>query len=207
MKANPVVTKYFIDGCGRCKLGGTPACKVHNWDQELDALRTIILAFELKEELKWGVPCYTLHGKNVLILSALKDCCLVSFFKGALINDYAALLEKPGPNTHAERVIRFRSLQDVERIKDILENHIKEAIAIEQSGAKIQAPNNSIQLPPEFHQKLQSDPVLKTAFESLTPGRQKGYALFFSAPKQPGTRESRIQKCIPLILMGKGLND
>ncbi len=208
MKPNPGVDIYFKDGCGRCSFFQTINCKVHNWDKELAALRKFILKHELNEELKWGVPCYTLNGKNVLILTALKDCTLVSFFKGALINDHFKLLEKPGPNTQAERVLKFRSMKDVSERQLALEKYITEAIALERSGAKITADKiKPLELPVELANRLNKDPELKTAFEQLTPGRQKGYIIFISGAKQSSTRESRISKCTPLILLGKGLMD
>ena len=134
---NPQVDKYLIDGCGRCPLGGTPECKVHNWDEELILLREIILESELKEELKWGVPCYTFKGKNVLLLSALKGFVTVAFLKGSLLKDPEKLLVAPGANSHADRQFRFTSVKDIISCRPIILDYIKEAIEIEKAGLTV----------------------------------------------------------------------
>lgn len=202
------VDQYLLDGCGRCAFYATPQCKVHNWAKELEILRGILLSTELKEEIKWGVPCYTLNNKNVLILSAFKNYCAVSFFKGVLLKDDDGLLEKPGPNTHDARILKFTDSQQIVQRDKALHNFIEQAIAIEKSGKKVETTNKAdLVFPDELTEKLNADATLKKAFLALTPGRQKGYVLHFSQPKQPKTREARIEKCIPKIMEGKGFND
>ncbi|TNE56475.1 MAG: hypothetical protein EP344_12380 [Bacteroidetes bacterium] len=204
---NPQVDLYFTEGCGRCPLGGTPDCKVHKWPDILEQLRLIVLDCGLTEEIKWGVPCYTNEGNNILLLSAFKDYCSLSFFKGALLQDPIGILEMPGPNSQAARLIRFTDAQKVLELEPILKTYIAAAIEVEKSGLKVQFKKNPEPVPEELQQKLDEDPVFRAAFEALTPGRQRGYILHFSAPKQSKTRESRIEKCMPQILSGKGLHD
>ena len=199
---------YFKDGCGRCSLGGTPQCKVHNWTKELAYLRTLLLNCGLNEELKWGVPCYTFGKNNILILAAFKEYCALSFFKGTLLLDADALLEKPGENTQSVRLIKFTHIQEIVEKEAILKAYIFEAIEVEKAGLKVtlKKPTEHT-IPYEFQTKLNEIPALKMAFESLTPGRKRAYLLYFSAAKQAKTRESRIQKCVASILEGKGLNE
>lgn len=204
---NTDVDLYFTEGCGRCPLGGTPDCKVHNWTEELKHLRKIILECGLTEESKWGVPTYTYQHTNVLVLAALIDYCAISFFKGALLNDSHEILSKPGENTQAARLIKFTSTSKVSKLKNELKAYIFEAIEVEKAGLKVEFVKKPEPIPREFQLKLDADPKLKKAFEALTPGRQRGYILFFSAPKQSKTRESRIEKSIPKILDGQGMND
>ena len=204
---NPEVDKYLIDGCMRCKFGGTPECKVNNWQEELKALRMIVQDCGLTEELKWGVPCYTFQQSNVLIVSALKEYCAISFFKGVLLTDTHGILQKPGENSQSARVIKFTNVREIVEVEPILKTHIYEAIEVERANLKVKFKKNPEPIPEEFQQRLYEDPALKAAFESLTPGRQRGYILHFSQPKQSKTRESRIEKCIPKIFEGIGLND
>jgi uncharacterized protein YdeI (YjbR/CyaY-like superfamily) len=207
MKMNTSVENYFIDGCGRCPLGGTPDCKVLSWTAELKYLRELILACGLTEESKWGAPCYTFQNKNVLMLSALKDYVCISFFKGALINDEKGLLVKPGPNSQAARLFKFQSVGAITQIESDIKAYIFEAIEIEKAGLTVEFKKNPEPIPAELEAKFEEDPVLKTAFEELTPGRQRGYILHFSQPKQEKTRIARIEKCIPMIMAGIGLHD
>jgi len=205
---NPQVDKYLLDGCMRCELGGTAACKVHNWEQELDILRGIVLDCGLNEELKWGVPCYTFNDANILLMSAFKEYCALSFFKGALLEDKHNILQKPGENTQAARLLRFTGVEEIIKLEPVIKEYIREAIAIEKAGLKVELKaKNELEYPEELLQKFDEDPVLKATFEDLTPGRQRGYILFFSAPKQSKTRLSRIEKCVPQIFLGKGLHD
>lgn len=200
--------RYFIDGCGRCPRFTTPNCKVRSWTDELKALRSIILSAGLKEEAKWGVPCYTHAAKNILILSALRGYCTVSFFKGALLKDPHGVLVQPTKNSNADRAFRFTDIQKINELEAIIKDYIAEAVEIENSGLKIEPkPVSDYPIPEEFSTVMLNDPVLKAAFEALTPGRQKGYLLHFSQPKQSKTRKSRIEKCIPRILDGIGLNE
>ncbi len=205
---NPQIDHYLQEGCGRCPLGGTPDCKVHTWKKELVCLRKIMLSCGLEEELKWGVPCYTHRKKNILVLAAFKEYCSISFFKGVLLKDPHHLLQQAGENTQSARLIRFTQLKDIPQQEAILRSYIFEAIEIENAGLKPATKNiDEYPIPLELHQHFKEDPGLKEAFFSLTPGRQKGYLIYFSAPKQAKTRESRIQKYIPLILKGKGIHD
>lgn len=204
---NPKVDTYIRDGCGRCPLGGTPGCKVNNWQRELKLLRRILLDCRLTEELKWGVPCYT-HKGNIVLLSAFKEYCALGFFKGALLSDSEGILEKPGENTQESRLIKFTSPEQVKRLEPVLKAYIFEAIEVERAGLKMDPKLKSAPgIPDEFRQKLDKLPALKAAFEALTPGRQRAYNLYFSAAKQSKTRTARIEKCIPDILKGKGFNE
>ncbi len=204
---NPEVDKYLVDGCMRCKLGGTPECKVNDWREELHQLRRITLDCGLTEELKWGVPCYTFKGSNVIIVSALKEYATLSFFKGALLNDAHKLLDKPGENSQASRLIRFTSVEEIVGKEAIIKAYIFEAVEVEKAGLKVKFKKNPEPIPEELQQTMDENPQLKASFEALTPGRQRGYILHFSQPKQSKTRYARIEKCIPQILAGEGLHD
>ncbi len=208
MSANPEIDQYLDRGCGRCPLYNTPACKVNSWREELKSLRAIVLKSGLKEELKWGVPCYTFEGDNVLIISALKEYCTISFFKGVLLKDPENLLDKPGPNTQSARLIRYTSTEVIEEQEEVLLSYIQAAIEIEKAGLKVDfKAKNELAYPEELEAFFERDPALQNAFEALTPGRQRGYVLYFSAPKQAKTRISRIEKYIPRIFEGKGVHD
>lgn len=203
---NLKVNAYLIDGCGRCKLFATPACKVNRWRSELEQLREILLKTELKEEIKWGNPCYTYEGKNVVMMAAFKDSCVLSFFKGTLLKDPHGILEKPGENSQTFRMFRFKDSKKIIQLKSKITSYLKEAIELEKKGAKIKYTPKSMALPDELKIKFKDDPVLKSAFAQLTPGRQRGYLIFFTAAKQSATRISRIEKCRKLILAGKGFD-
>jgi uncharacterized protein YdeI (YjbR/CyaY-like superfamily) len=182
--------------------------KAKRWRDELETLRTILHDCQLNEEFKWRSPCYTFQGKNVAILGELKDCCTLSFFKGALLKDSRGILEKPGENTRAGRVIRFTNVQEINELKPTLKALIQEAITVEKAGLKVDFEEDcELGYPEELQAKFDESPELKTSFESLTPDRQRAYLLFFSAAKQSKTRESRIEKYRERILEGKGLND
>jgi uncharacterized protein YdeI (YjbR/CyaY-like superfamily) len=204
---NPKIDKYLSEGCGRCPLGGTSDCKVHNWTDELKKLRKLVLDCGLTEELKWGVPCYTYRNNNVLIVSAFKDFCAVSFFKGSLLKDPYGILAKPGKNSQATRYARFTNIQEIIEAEPVLKAYIFEAIEAEKAGWKVEFKKNPEPIPEELQQKLDEDQFFKTAFEELTPGRQRGYIIYFSQPKQSKTRVTRIEKCVPKILNGEGLHD
>lgn len=201
------VDTYLEQGCGRCPLGGTPDCKVHRWTEELTLLRSIVLDCGLTEEIKWSVPCYTYQGGNVLIVGAFKEYCSISFFKGALLEDAAFILEKPGENTQAGRLIRFTGVDEIRELESNVKAHIHEAIEVEKSGLEVEYKRNPEPIPDELQAKFDEDPYFRAAFEALTPGRQRGYILFVSGAKQSKTRSARIEKHMERILEGKGLHD
>jgi uncharacterized protein YdeI (YjbR/CyaY-like superfamily) len=178
------------------------------WREELGALRKIILACRLSEELKWGVPCYTLNGKNVVLIHGFKDYCAILFVKGALLKDDKGLLVAQTENVQASRQIRFSELRQVIKLKADIKAYVQEAAELEKAGLKVSFKNTAdFPVPEEFRRALDADGALRIAFDALTPGRQRAYLLHFSQAKQAQTRESRIAKCAPLILAGKGLND
>jgi uncharacterized protein YdeI (YjbR/CyaY-like superfamily) len=179
-----------------------------NWKPELEMLRKIILDYNLFEDVKWGVPCYTYQNSNIVIIQGFKSYCGLSFFKGALLNDANQLLVKPRENTQSGRLIRFTNTKDIIALEPVLKAYIFEAIELEKKGLKVDfVKENTHIITSEFQNKLNNNPELKTAFESLTPGRQRAYNLFFSAAKQSKTREVRIEKYTQQILNGKGIND
>jgi uncharacterized protein YdeI (YjbR/CyaY-like superfamily) len=203
---NPEVDKYLIDGCMRCKYGGTPQCKVLNWTEELKLLRKLVLETGLTEEIKGGLPVYTKNGKNIVSVNALKGSANLSFFKGVLLSDAHKLLKQQG-NIQSGRIIYFTKAEEIHQLKKILKLYIEEAITIEDSGMKVQLNNNPEPVPVELEQVFAKDPNLKEAFYKLTPGRQRGYIIHFSQPKQTQTRIARIEKYRKQILNAKGLND
>ncbi|MGZ3838333.1 MAG: YdeI/OmpD-associated family protein [Flavisolibacter sp.] len=179
-----------------------------NWQEELDKLRLILLECGLNEALKWGVPCYTLQGANIALLHVFKEYCAILFFKGALLQDVHNILVQQTENVQSGRQIRFSQLREIVEQEPIIKTYIYEAIAVEKAGLKVNfKKTEDFTIPEEFQNQLKEKPALKKAFDALTPGRQKGYLLYFSAPKQSKTRLSRIEKCLPQILKGKGLHD
>ncbi|MBB2150878.1 YdeI/OmpD-associated family protein [Pedobacter gandavensis] len=191
---NPKVDFYFTEA--------------RNWQQELEQLRGIALDSGLHEELKWGVPCYSLHGKNIVLIHDFKEYCAFLFFKGALLSDANGILIQQTENVQAARQVRFRNVMEILEQKAILKAYIYEAIEVEKAGLKVDLKKTTaFPIAAEFEHKLKEIPALKIAFEALTPGRQRAYLLHFAAPKQSKTRESRVEKCIPQILNGKGLKD
>lgn len=204
---NHIVDEYFTVGCGRCPLGNTPECKVNKWKDELRLLRALVLECGLSEESKWGFPCYTLQTENILLLGAFKEYCALSFFKGVLLDDPAGILSKPGENSQAVRLIRFGNVREITGQAALLKTYIYAAIEVEKAGLKVAFKKTQDPIPEEFRHKLDENPALQIAFDALTPGRQRGYLLYFSAPKQPQTRQNRIEKCMQQILDGKGLHD
>ena len=181
--------------------------KSSKWQKELKALRTILLDCPLVEEWKWRAPCYTVQKKNVVLIGAFKEYCVLSFFKGALLKDARGILQKPGANTQAARVIRFTSVQEIRELEPVLRAYVAEAIEVEKAGQKLKFKKEPEPVPEEFQEKLDEHPALQTAFEALTPGRQRAYLMHFAAPKKSKTRVSRIEKCTERILDGKGLHD
>ncbi len=182
--------------------------KEDRWQAEMKLLRKILLDCQLTEELKWGKPCYTYGKSNVLILYTLKNFCGPGFFKGALLNDADGILVKPGENSQSTRYIKFTNTHQIIEMEAILKTYIYEAIEVEKAGLKVDfKESRNLVFPEELQLKLNSDLIFKTAFEALTPGRQRGYNLFFSAPKQSKTRTSRIQQYEQKILDGYGFHD
>jgi uncharacterized protein YdeI (YjbR/CyaY-like superfamily) len=182
--------------------------KAEKWRKEIEQLRTIILDCGLTEELKWGTPCYTFGGNNIVLIHVFKEYCAVLFFKGALLNDPHGILIQQTENVQAARQARFTSLKEIVQLEPVLKAYIYEAIEVERAGLKVQLKKTAeFPMPDEFAQTLAKNKALKKAFEALTPGRQRGYLLYFAAPKQAKTRVSRIEKYTQHILDGKGLND
>jgi uncharacterized protein YdeI (YjbR/CyaY-like superfamily) len=182
--------------------------KVKKWQEEFEKLRVIILDCGLTEELKWGVPCYTFQKRNIVLIHGFKEYCALLFFKGALLKDARGILVKQTENVQAGRQIRFTSVREIVAMETILKACIYEAIEVEKAGLDVTLKKNTeFIIPEEFQNKLDEIPALKAAFETLTPGRQRAYILYFSAPKQSKTRLSRVEKCIQQILKGKGLKD
>lgn len=178
------------------------------WQAAFEKLRAIALSTELTEDLKWGCPCYTYEGKNIFLIHGFKEYCALLFFKGALMKDPDHILIQQSKNVQAARQIRFTDVQQINDLEDILRSYMFEAVEIEESGAKVgMKKTKEFEMVEEFQSRLDQDKALKEAFEALTPGRQRAYLLHFSSAKQSKTREARIDKCIPEIFEGKGLND
>lgn len=191
---NPKVNFYFI--------------KAKKWQEEMEQLRIIALDCGLNEELKWGCPCYTLQKNNIVLIHAFKDYCAFLFFKGSLLKDSKNILIQQTENVQAARQIRFTGLKEIIKQTAILKTYIYEAIEVENAGLKVALKKTKeYSIPEEFKNKLDKDSTLKTAFYALTPGRQRGYLLYFSAAKQAKTREARVEKYSLQILKGKGLDD
>jgi len=182
--------------------------KASRWQSAYAKLRTIILDCGLTEELKWGCPCYTFKNSNIVLIHGFKEYCALLFHKGALLKDSEVILIRQTENVQAARQIRFTRLQEIIDLEPALKAYIYEATEVEKAGLKVELKKTSeFPMPEEFQQTLNENPDLKSAFDALTPGRQRGYLLHFSQPKQSRTRESRIEKCIPRIREGRGLHD
>jgi uncharacterized protein YdeI (YjbR/CyaY-like superfamily) len=182
--------------------------KAKKWREELERLRMIVLDCGLSEELKWGCPCYMLQNGNIVLIHAFKEYCALLFFKGALLNDTDGILVQQTENVQAARQIRFTGIKQIHEMEAIVKTYINEAVEVEKAGLKVNLKKTTeFHIPEEFDKRLAESPHLKTAFEALTPGRQKAYLLHFAAPKQAKTREARIEKYAQQILNGKGLND
>ncbi len=182
--------------------------KAKKWQEEIRNLRMIVLDCGLAEELKWGVPCYTFQKSNIVLIHVFKEYCALLFFKGALLHDANSILIQQTEHVQAARQIRFTSVQEIAKMEAILKAYVYEAMEVEKAGLKVNLKKTAaFTIPEEFQKKLDEIASLKTAFEDLTPGRQRAYILYFSAPKQSKTRESRVEKCMQQILNGKGLND
>lgn len=182
--------------------------KAKKWQEEFEELRAIILDCGLTEELKWGVPCYTLQGKNIVLMHGFKEYCAILFMKGALLRDAKSILIQQTENVQSARQLRFTSAKEILKLKATIKAYIKEAIEVEKAGLKVELKKTSdYTVPGEFQKKLDKNADLKRAFKALTPGRQRAYIFHFSQAKLPKTREARVEKAIPMILDGKGLDD
>jgi len=182
--------------------------KAEKWQAEFEKLRMIVLDCQLTEDFKWGAPCYTFQDSNVVLIHGFKEYCALLFMKGALLKDASGILVQQTENTQAARQIRFTNVGEIIEMESVVKAYIDEAIAVEKAGLKVNFKETAeFPILEEFQRNLDESPVLKAAFGALTPGRQRAYLLYFSAPKQAKTRESRIKKCLPQILDGKGLND
>jgi uncharacterized protein YdeI (YjbR/CyaY-like superfamily) len=176
------------------------------WYSELNKLRAIVLGCGLAEDMKWRQPCYTFNGGIVLLISPFKEYCCLAFFKGSLLKDPNGILVAPGENSQSVRQMRFASIGEIAELEAVAKFYIDEAIEIQKAGLKVER-HQTPAVPDEFQTRLEESPALKTAFEALTPGRRRVYLMHFSQPKQVKTREARVEKCVPQILAGKGLND
>lgn len=198
---------YFSDGCGRYKRFATPQCSTRQWDRGLTDLRRICCESGLVETVKWGHPCYMHSERNIAILGAFRDDFRISFFNAALMNDLEGVLERQGPNTRHPDMIRFTDNTQVARFELIIQSYLTEAMGYAEAGIKPPKEDNEIDLPVELLEVLDADPELAEAFHSLTPGRQKGYAINLNAAKKSETRISRITKFREKILAGKGATE
>jgi uncharacterized protein YdeI (YjbR/CyaY-like superfamily) len=191
---NPKVDWYFV--------------KNKKWQEEIEHMRTIALDCGLNEELKWGCPCYTYEGTNIVLIHVFKDYCAYLFFKGVLLKDKSGILIQQTPNVQSARQIRFTNVKEITKLKKTLKAYIREAIEVEKAGLKVEMKQTKdFDMPEEFQNKLDENPRLKKAFKALTPGRQRAYLFYFSSAKQAKTREARVEKYAQKIISGKGLED
>ena len=205
---HPKVDEYLAIGCGRCPLVNTPQCKVHPWVPTLEALRGILLDCGLTEAHKWSAPCYTTDDdKNVCMLSAFRDDCRLGFFKGALLSDPRGLLDAPGVNSRSVRQMRFTGVGQVAAAESAIREFVRQAITFEKVGKRVPKSATLPPYPSELTRRFAQNPELKAAFLRLTPGRQRGYLLYFGGAKQSATRTARVDKYTPAILEGKGMHD
>jgi uncharacterized protein YdeI (YjbR/CyaY-like superfamily) len=178
------------------------------WQEEYEKLRTIVLDCGLNEELKWGCPCYTFEDRNIVLIHGFKEYCALLFFKGALLSDANGILIQQTKNVQSARQIRFTNVREIVKLKPVLKAYIYEAVEVERAGLKVKLKKTAeFEIPEEFQKKLDKSHALKSAFEGLTPGRQRAYLFYFSQPKQSKTREQRVEKYMKQILKGKGLDD
>jgi uncharacterized protein YdeI (YjbR/CyaY-like superfamily) len=201
------VDQYLLDGCGRCSKGGTPSCTVHAWHPILVAMRELATECMLTEEVKWSVPCYTLKGKNVLMIHAFMEYCSIMFMKGSLLTDPENILHRQTEHVTAGRQLRYTNLEDFLAQREQAKAFVMEAITLEEAGKKVEKRTEEEPMVEELKEAFSQDSTFKTAFYQLTPGRQRAYLLHFAQPKQAATRASRIEKCMDMILRGEGLHD
>jgi len=201
------VDDFLADGCGRCDLFKTDRCKVRTWSAEIAAVRAVLHELDLVEEIKWGQPCYTVDGKNVVLLSAMREACTLSFLRGALLSDPHGLLEAPGPNSQAARFLRFRSLAEVEKRSETVREYVNEAIRRTRAGEVVAFRQENEPIPEELQAVLDARPDVAEAWEKLTRGRRRSHGLHVAGAKQSATRERRAGKCAEKILAGKGFQE
>jgi uncharacterized protein YdeI (YjbR/CyaY-like superfamily) len=202
------LTQHIMTKTGMNPKVDTFLINAKKWRQEFEKLRKIILDCRLAEEFKWCNPCYTFEGSNIVLIHGFKEYCALLFFKGALLKDAKHILIQQTENVQAARQIQFTHVGEITDLESVLKAYIREAIEVEKAGLKVHHKETSeFVIPEEFQKKLDAIPALKTAFNALTPGRQRGYIFHFSKPKQSKTRESKVEKCMKQILNGKGLND
>lgn len=201
------VNQYLLEGCGRCPKGGTPNCTVHKWQPILVAMRALALECHLTEEVKWWVPCYTVNGKNVMLVASFIDYCSFMFMKGSLLQDPNNLLHRQTENVTSGRQLRYTSIEEFTAQRHEAKAFILEAIALEKAGRKVEKPENNETIVDELTNAFEASEAFKMAFYKLTSGRQRAYLLYFAQPKKTATRIARIEKCITMILRGEGLYD
>ncbi len=200
------IATYLRDGCGRCERFATDACKVRRRSDVLAALRATLRETGLVETMKWGAPCYTDEGRNIVLLSALNDACALGFVDGALLDDPDGVLERPGPNSHRDRVVRVRSVEEARRLAPTIARLVAESVAHRRAGVTV-APAPPPPLPDELAQRIAQDPAVQAAFDALTPGRRRSHALHVGGAKAAATRARRAEACVPIILAGRGFNE
>lgn len=201
------VDAFLSAGCGRCPRGGTPACSVHLWPETLRTLRVLLLEVGLEETIRWGVPCYRAHDKNVILLSALQTACTLSFLNGAHLSDPHRILERPGPNAHVDRMLRFTSPEEVHARADLLRAYFREAIAMVAAGLPKKSAPPPLDVPEALANAFHRDPGLQAAFAALTPGRQRSHLLYIAQAKQAATQATRVERCIPYIFAGQSVEE
>lgn len=204
---NASVDDYLRDGCGRCDLYRTAGCKVNRWRETLVALRKLVRATGLEETVKWGSPCYTLDGKNVVMVAAFKEHCALQFFEGAALEDPDGLLESAGPNSRHVRFLKFGSVADVKARANQARHFLEQAMGRVRAGEKWAPPPPSEPVPAELEARLATDAALRRAFDALTPGRRRSHILHIGGAKQSETRARRVERCVPEILAGRGFGE
>lgn len=199
---------YLSDGCGRCSKFGTDDCSVRVFAEQIEALRSIALSVFQEESMKWGTPCYTHNGKNVVALFSFKDNCGFSFFKGPLLSDQHQMLVAPSETAQTFRLLRFKNLSEILEKQEQIRSYLFEALEVEKAGLKLQLrPATEFPVPEELNAQFHADPTFEKAFRALTPGRQKNYLRHFNDAKQSATRTARIEKYKPFIFRGIGFDE
>lgn len=204
---NQAVDEYLLKGCGRCPRGGTPACSVNRWRGILQEMRRIMLDTGLTEERKWGVPCYTADGKNVILIGSFLDYVVISFLKGGLMSDPHNVLQKSGPNSHIGRIIRFTDIEALLNMESVIHEYVREAVEVERKGLTLEREAVPESVPDELQRFFEDDPSFEAAFYALTPGRQRGYLIHIGQAKNSETGERRIVKHFDRIFAGLGMHD